>query len=198
MLSQTFIEENVQLYLDKMEEKHKENADKINQLQKTLNNAATKIQRCARRYFLKKKMLAAIKIQRAYKKYIKKKEERSLKVAKFRIFFSSYKIFYFLSNLSLKKQTNHKTMGQNRKGVIPQIKKRLSTQIVRSSSKYLVIISAFHSELSYIKKYMAYDWKAFHENWKEYEQKQREWMWSQIRKKWVYGKDGIWINEHHK
>ena len=103
MLSEKFIEENVQLYLNKMEEKHQENADKINKLQKKLNSSATKIQRGVRRYFLKKKMMAAIKIQRVFKQYVKRKEERKMKIAKFKHFFSTYKIFYFLSSQTLKK-----------------------------------------------------------------------------------------------
>ena len=67
MLEESFIDKNVELYLSKMEEKHRENKEKIESLEQVLVRSARVIQRCWRRYVMRKKTRGAIKIQRLFR-----------------------------------------------------------------------------------------------------------------------------------
>lgn len=69
MLQDEVLEKNMQLYLQKMEEKHQEASEKLATLQKKLNDSARMIQKRFKIYTLKKKTRAALKIQRWLRKY---------------------------------------------------------------------------------------------------------------------------------
>lgn len=96
----------MQIYLQKMEEKFTQNAHKLTQLQQTIHNAAKTIQVTFRRYLLRKKTRAALRIQRAFRKFIARIRYREAIIEKFRRFYASYKIYYFLKSKSSKKKVN--------------------------------------------------------------------------------------------
>ena len=149
-----------------MEEQYNQNANKLNQLQNTLNNAAKKIQRMYRKYRLKKTTRAAIRIQKFTRKVIKRIKEHQAILDRCKILFASYKIYYFLKSKSLKqitkqnKNTESKINQKNKIGIL--------TKIRLNGYKFVVLLSSLHSEIYYIKKYMAYDRKKFTEEWELY------------------------------
>ena len=156
-MNQSILQRNIQIYLQKMEEKYNDNTNKLNQLQNTLNSAAKKIQNMFRRYRIKKTTRAAIIIQRFFRKVNKRVKEKQSVLDRCRRMFSSYKIYYFL-NAKLKKQNHQSKYKQNNKIDI-------LTKIRLKGPKFVVLLSSLNSEIFYIKKYMAYDRKKFTEEW---------------------------------
>lgn len=71
MLNDSIIEKNIQLYLDRMNEKLEADKKKINQIQSLLHRAAARIQKSFRRYIKIKKNTAASKIQLFWKRMLK-------------------------------------------------------------------------------------------------------------------------------
>ncbi len=142
-----------------MEEKYNQNANKLTLLQNTLINAAQKIQRMFRRYKLKKSTLAAIKIQRFVRKVMKRFKERRNVLDRCRVLFSSYKIYYFLKSKCVNSSQKHSNIKESTKSQINKID--ILTRIRSKGYNFTVLLSSLHSELYYIKKYMAYDRKKF-------------------------------------
>lgn len=197
MLSPGTIERNMQLYLEKMEEKHQQNAEKLVQLQKRIFSAVIRIQRGFRRFAMKRKTRAAIKIQRAFRQFWNKEEKKRQVLNRVKLSFCAYKIYYFLRQKCLGKGRN-----SPKEALKPLVKKRERMRIVNGIKhrclKHLVTMSCFQSELFFVKKYRTYDRKTFVQQWSEFEKKLREWMWEQVRRKWVRKQGDLWINQQQK
>lgn len=125
-------------------------------------------------------------------------------MARFRYIYSAYKILYFLQSIRQRgKNTPHKTDKAKRMIIskannVSQLAYSVASNIKAKSTQYLIVLSALDSELSYLRKYMVFDRKSFTEQWSTHEKKQSEWIWAQIRKKWVKKEGAVWINEGQK
>jgi hypothetical protein len=49
----------------------------------------------------------------------------------------------------------------------------------------MIVVSSISTEIHFVKKYQVFDKQNFTSQWQGYESKQRDWMWQQIKKKWV-------------
>jgi molecular chaperone GrpE (heat shock protein) len=76
MIKESILEENVNIYLSKMENKLVEDQRKIQDLTNKINNSAKKIQKTYRRFIFYKKTAAARKIQKFWKKMMKIMKEK--------------------------------------------------------------------------------------------------------------------------
>jgi hypothetical protein len=77
----------------------------------------------------------------------------------------AYKIFFFLGKKCLPHKFQSTSEAVKTKIQRKAPRHKLSNKITAVSQKYLIMMSAFQSELSYIRKYIAYDRKTFHEEW---------------------------------
>ncbi len=138
-----------------MEEKHQETSEKLIQLEKKLHDSARKIQKRFRMFILMKKTRAAMKIQRLYRKHCQKRVEKTEKMKRFRVMYFSYKIYYFLQ------RTVRKNKSKSMRKGLPKSEKNILKKVRSQSHQYSIALSVFQSELSYIRKYQAYDRKSF-------------------------------------